>query len=580
MKTELTGMEGKLIEAVSAEKLMNFTKQVSKEVRLSGSEEELRAFQYAKQVLDSCGLETNLSFHDGFISLPIHAELHVDGESFTCITHSMATSTGEEGVGGELVFIDLEADESLLNVENRLALLEGIATPGAVEILENAGAIGAIFINGPITHEMIVSRVWGNPTPETKKILPKLPVVSVTTKEGDVLKQKLNESERPVSVWMKTEVDTGWRKIPTLIADLKGEVEPEKFVLFSGHIDSWHYGAMDNGGANATMLEVARVLTENDIKLRRSLRLAFWSGHSHGRYAGSTYYCDNNWEDLYENCVLHVYADSLGGKGATILGESNCMVETKDFGGEFVEKLTGEAFTGKRFGRGGDQSLWGNGIPALFMGLSEQPKGDDLASRTLVKLFGGNKSGGFGWWWHTTEDTIDKLDPENLKRDCQIYTAVISDACTRQIIPVNQAAAARELKAALEAYQEQAEGRIDLSLAIQRVIRLEQLGEELNNRIKLCNWTNDGVKRLNEALMNISRILIPLNYVNGDSYDHDLAMNQPAIPVLKDMPNLANATEGTDGYYEWKTVMKRRLNRVEHTLKKAIQEAESILTAI
>src|SRR5690606_33456798 len=99
---------------------------------------------------------------------------------------------------------------------------------------------------------------------------------------------------------------TEWRKIPTLIAEYKGEVEPEKYVLFSGHIDSWHYGAMDNGSANATMLEVARIIGENKLKLYRSLKLAFWSGHSHGRYAGSALFADENWENLYDHCVLHL----------------------------------------------------------------------------------------------------------------------------------------------------------------------------------------------------------------------------------------------------------------------------------
>ena len=81
-------------------------------------------------------------------------------------------------------------------------------------------------------------------------------------------------------------------------------------MLFSGHIDSWHRGAMDNGSANALMLEVLRVLLPQREMLRRSIRLAFWSGHSHGRYAGSTWYADNFWEELHENCVLHLNADS------------------------------------------------------------------------------------------------------------------------------------------------------------------------------------------------------------------------------------------------------------------------------
>lgn len=175
---------------------------------------------------------------------------------------------------------------------------------------------------------MIVSPVWGNPTTHTYDNLPKIPVVSVNFHDGQKMKSTV-KNHTNCQGWLKTKVDTRWRKIPTLTAEIPGNDENDHFVLFSGHIDSWHYGVMDNGTANATMLEVARILALNKDNLRRSLKLAFWSGHSHGRYAGSALYCDEHWEDLHENCVLHINIDSVGGKGATILTEANCMAETR-----------------------------------------------------------------------------------------------------------------------------------------------------------------------------------------------------------------------------------------------------------
>ncbi|WP_416143655.1 M28 family metallopeptidase [Planococcus koreensis] len=388
---------------------------------------------------------------------------------------------------------------------------------------------------------------------------------------------QLARSGDPVKVWLKTEVDTGWRKIPTLLADIKGDIEPEKFVLFSSHIDSWHYGAMDNASANAALLETARILMSQPMPLRRTLRLAFWSGHSHGRYSGSAYYCDSHWEELHEHCLLHVYADSLGGKGAQILGESNCMAETRDYGGSFVETLTGEAFIGKRFGRGGDQSFWGPGIPALFMGLSEQPQTDDAASRTLVKLFGGIKSGGFGWWWHTVEDTLDKLDPENLRRDCQIYVSLIYDACTRKVMALNHAAGAAEISAALEAYALTAGQQLDLSKALERAGKLQALGAQLNKLADRKDWQDGEAKKFNQAMLAIAHELIPLSYVSGDLFEQDLAVNLPAVPLLKDIWRLSETKPGSPEAFEWQTLLKRRLNKVEFALLKAIRIAESLI---
>jgi Zn-dependent M28 family amino/carboxypeptidase len=114
---------------------------------------------------------------------------------------------------------------------------------------------------------------------------------------------------------MTTRVRTGWMPIPHLVGELAGRHE-DRFVLFSGHVDSWHYGAMDNGTANATMLEVARLLAGRRSALRRGIRFAFWSGHSHGRYAGSAWYADHAWRELHQRCVVHLNIDSTGARGA------------------------------------------------------------------------------------------------------------------------------------------------------------------------------------------------------------------------------------------------------------------------
>jgi len=79
---------------------------------------------------------------------------------------------------------------------------------------------------------------------------------------------------------------SGSLSIPHLVGELAGRNE-DRFALFSGHVDSWHYGAMDNGTANA-----------------------FWSGHSHGRYAGSAWYADHAWRELHQRCILHLNVGS------------------------------------------------------------------------------------------------------------------------------------------------------------------------------------------------------------------------------------------------------------------------------
>ncbi|WP_019121783.1 M28 family peptidase [Brevibacillus massiliensis] len=570
-------IEASVIEEVNKENLMEFTREISKEVRLSGSAEERRAFEYVQQKIESFGIPARIIWSDQYISLPVHASLTVGGTSLNCITHSMAVSTGEQGVEGELVYVGTADPKNFkkCDLTGKIAVIQNLAVPGAVKAAQEAGAKGIVFIHATYTHEMIVSPVWGSPTPETVGQLPQIPVVSVNYEDGEWIKSAIQKS--PVSAWMKTKVDTGWRPIPTLIAEIKGSIEPDKFVLFSGHIDSWHYGAMDNGSANATMIETARILSKHKDRLRRTLRLAFWSGHSHGRYAGSAWYCDTNWEDLRENCVLHINIDSVGAKGATVLSEANSMAETRELGAAAIERMTGNTFTGSRFGRAGDQSFWGTGTPSLFMGLSEQEASTDPASQAFAQLFGNGKAGGFGWWWHTTEDTIDKIDPNFLERDCKIYVNTVFQACSQPIIPINQLAAIDEVTGYLLDYREKSGNHLDFSASLDRIGRVKKLTSELYERIQNEQLSEKQISIVNQGLMELSHVLVPLNYVSGDIYEHDPALKQAPIPALANSERLAAVEVGSDEFYQLKTLYTRRLNRVNHLLLQAVRTMEATL---
>ena len=438
---ELSDVEGKITGSVSSERLMSDTEAIARWVRLSGTEEERASFDYVEGVLGDLGLETTRHTGWAYISLPERAELTVEGTEVPAITHSMAPETPEGGLELPLVYAGSGTweDYSGKDVRGKAVLVEGIAIPGKARAAEEAGAAACVFANADEhVHEMIVSTLWGSPTPETRRDLPRVPMVSVGAAGAKILRESL-EGPTPPTVRLTTRIFTGWKEIPTLVAELDGTEEPEKFVLFSGHIDSWHYGAMDNGSANALMLEVLRVLLPHRERLRRSLRLAFWSGHSHGRYAGSAWYADNFWEELHEKCVLHLNTDSPGGRGATVLTEGQAMAETRGVAADAIRALTGEEFRGSRFGRSGDQSFMSLGIPSLFMFVSEQPPGQDASAGDVAALLGGPgaKGGGVGWWWHTTEDTPDKLDPEFLARDARIYAVVAQRLLSETVLPLD-----------------------------------------------------------------------------------------------------------------------------------------------
>jgi hypothetical protein len=573
--TELSGVEKLVVDSVSRERLMKDTESLSQWVRLSGSEEERRAFDYVEDALRGMGLETERHMGRAYVSLPQAAQLEVEGKSVRPIAHSMSTNTPEGGLELPLIYLGGGTDEdyAVEDVRGKIVLVDGMAMPAKVQRAERAGAAACVFANADEhVHEMIVSGVWGSPTPETRARLPRIPVTSVGAAEAETLHEILREHP-DATARLVTIVDTRWTEIPTLIAQVDGTVEPDKFVLFSGHIDSWHYGAMDNGSANATMLETLRVLLPHRATFHRSLRLAFWSGHSHGRYAGSTWYADNFWEDLHDNCVLHLNVDSTGGRNATVLTEAHAMAETRGCAADVIRELTGVEFTGTRFGRAGDQSFMGHGIPSLFMSLSEQPPAEGDSAGGFAELIGGQggKSGGLGWWWHTTEDTLDKIDPELLVRDTRIYAAIAHRFLSSRLLPLDVRAAAEELLEHLRGWQRKAPESFDLAPVVARAEEVADLADRLQERLDSDAETmeTDLARRINELLKRAVSAMVRLNYTRSDPFDHDSALSQPPVPSLAPVDRLLDAKPGSDAENEILTMLVRRRNRVLYELAEA-----------
>ncbi len=581
---ELSDLEGKIIGSVSPERLMSDTETIAQWVRLSSTEEERASFDYVEDVLRDLGLETTRHTGWAYISLPESADLTVEDTDVPAITHSMAPETPDGGLELPFVYVGngTEEDYAEKDVRDKAVLVEGIAIPGKARAAEEAGAAACVFANADEhVHEMIVSTLWGSPTPESRRNLPRIPMVSVGAAGVKILHEFLEESTPP-TIRLTTRVSTEWKEIPTLVAQVDGAEEPEKFVLFSGHIDSWHRGAMDNGSANALMLEVLRVLLPYREKLRRSLRLTFWSGHSHGRYAGSAWYADNFWEDLHDNCVLHLNTDSPGGRGATVITEGQAMAETREVAADAIRALTGEEFNGSRFGRSGDQSFMSLGIPSLFMFVSEQPPGQDASAGDVAALLGGPgaKGGGVGWWWHTTEDTPDKLDPELLARDARVYAAVAYRFLSEVVLPLDVRASADELLGYLRDWREKAQDRFDLSSVVSRAEEIAELAARFQERLESAraNNTSNASRELNEAVRRVELGLVRLNYAQSDPFDHDPAMGQPPVPLLTPVDQLLLTDWESDEGREIATLLVRRRNRVMHELAQVAEKLRKSLT--
>jgi hypothetical protein len=535
-----------LCDTVDGSVLMGHMRELAQWVKLSGTPDELQSLKYFQQRLDEYGYHTRLIMHDAYISLPGKARVDVDNQTLTSITHSFSRSSPPNGVTGRLVYVgDGDApDFNGRDLNGAIVLMEGIASPGQAARASHAGAIGQVQISPhEHLHEMCVSPVWGSPSRQTQSDLPTTVVCTVSNADGSALRDRLTRGEHP-KVTLHAEVDTGWRQTPILQADIDGPETDGPFILYSGHHDTWYYGVMDNGAANATMLEVARVIAQQRSAWRRGLRLCFWSGHSHGRYSGSTWYADTNWDELERRCAVHVNVDSTGGVGATVLKNAAAAPELIALAREAIGEQAGSDYDGKRMSRSSDQSFWGIGIPAMFGALSEQPPAPVKMRNAL------------GWWWHTPHDLLDKIDEKNLVRDTRVFVHAIWRLLTDPVLPLDLVTHADVL---LE--------------------ELDKLGTALGERMAIDSLT-DGANSLRDkaagqhtdaALMRASRALAPVYYTSGDRFAHDPALPLPAWPVLDPLRKLSKVAPGTDSARFLTVSALRGRNRLTHALREAVQ---------
>jgi len=560
-------LESKLAGEVSTQTLMDHVGTIAARERESGSAGEAQAFDYIERTLKAYGLDVERWEIDAYISLPVHGEVRLaDGTVIQGLTHSFSPSA--DALEGELVDVGDGSPAELARAAGKIALVRGLATPGKAWAAQQAGTLGQIFVVMDHLHNMIVTTIWGAPTPETAGRIPATPCLSIVGAHGDQLRARL--ADGPVSVQLTTRVRTGWMPIPHLVASLAGRDE-DRFVLFSGHVDSWHHGAMDNATANATMLEVARLLAARRDALRRGIRFAFWSGHSHGRYAGSAWYADHAWRELHARCVVHLNVDSTGARGATDYSVLHATEDAQSLAETVVADVTGQRARARRFSRAGDQSFWGAGVPSAFMSLSGLPKQDTELSRTMERLVG---SAGFPWWWHTKDDTVDKIDADVLALDTRVYLATALRWLNAPVVPLDHRRAARAVVAELQALQAAAGARFDLSPALEAASSLVERLERAAERLDAVEPAR--ADAVNRALLRLSRVLVTLTYTTGDRFGHDLALPIAPLAGLQRARELAGLEPGADAFKFARVALRRELNRVVHALDSATSIAEEL----
>src|SRR5579885_2562041 len=231
---------------------------------------------------------------------------------------------------------------------------------------------------------------------------PKIPCAAVTI-EAAAMIQRLTDAGARVRVHL--EMDE--RMLPNaksanVIGEIRGRERPDEIVLIGGHIDSWDVGqgAQDDGSGVVAAMQAAALIHKLDLRPRRTIRVVLWTNEENG-LAGARAY--RIWAG--ESVRRHIAAIEMDGGAETPVGfgVSGSLFSRAAEIGKLLDSIGAGAIM--RGGGGADIA------PLMRDG------GPGLALRTTGEHY-------FDWH-HTAADTVDKVDPEDLRR-CTAAMAVMA----------------------------------------------------------------------------------------------------------------------------------------------------------
>ena len=289
----------------------------------------------------------------------------------------------------------------------RLERPEGVLNPREVRSRVDSFVVaaGAALRLDPSTMENGLIRAFSNRTYDAAQAVPTL----VVRKEDYAMMQRLMADGLPVRV--SADIRNTWYPERTAernyLAEITGSETPGEVVMLGGHLDSWHAatGATDNAAGAAVMLEALRILEATGLPLKRSVRLALWTGEEQGLHGSRAYVADEfgTFEeptDAYDGFVAYLNVDSGTGRvrGASVFGPEEAARALDGY----LAPLDTAGVAGARptFSRGiggSDHTAFNQaGLPGVSLGQ------DPIAY--------------FSTTWHTNVDTYERILPEDVRQ--------------------------------------------------------------------------------------------------------------------------------------------------------------------
>jgi hypothetical protein len=229
-----------------------------------------------------------------------------------------------------------------------------------------------------------------------------IPAAALSSPDADQLERML-KSGKPVTI--KLALDCGIEGEYTganVIGELRGSKKPDEYFVMGGHLDSWDpgTGAIDDGVGVGIAVGAAHLIAQLPKRPARSIRVVAFANEEAGLYGGKAFAAAN------AKTIAHAVLGSESDAGADRIRLITASVkpEARDVVAQIAALV-------KPLGVDYDASAAGNGGSDL----SEMHK-VGMAALSLHQ-----DATRYFDWHHTANDTLDKIDPEQLRQNVAVY---------------------------------------------------------------------------------------------------------------------------------------------------------------
>lgn len=136
----------------------------------------------------------------------------------------------------------------------------------------------------------------GGPRPWSKDAPPIIAQVVVAAEHYNRLVRMIKKgAPTKLEVAIKASYHADDLMSANVIAEIPGTDLRDEIVMLGAHFDSWHSGtgATDNAAGSAVCMEAVRILKSLDVKPRRTIRIALWTGEEEGLLGSRAYVSDH-----------------------------------------------------------------------------------------------------------------------------------------------------------------------------------------------------------------------------------------------------------------------------------------------